>query len=181
MPSTTRHYAARFPRYAIMLAVAGLAVTTVADTAPARPRAASRPAAQSNQQAVAAATAKFYAALNTMFTGNGQPMKDTWSHAKDVVYMGPDGQYLIGWDKIEPRWTAQAAAKLGGHVNAEQLNIVAGADLGIVTCIEAGENIVNGKTEAVRLRATNVFRKEAGVWKMIGHQTDLLGYMNKPG
>ena len=179
MSSTVRHHADHLPRYAIILALAGLAVATVTDMAPARPRSASS-APQTNRQAVAAATANFYVALNTMFTGNGQPMKDAWSHAADVTYMGPDGQYLIGWDKVGPRWDAQAAAKLGGHVGAEQINIVAGTDMAVATCVEVGENIVNGKTEAVRLRATNVFRKEAGKWKLVGHQTDLLGYMNKP-
>ena len=164
-----------------MLAVAGLAVASVADSAAARPRSAVRSAPPTSQQAVAAATARFYAALNAMFTGNARPMKDAWSHAGDVVYMGPDGSYLIGWGKVGPRWDAQAAAKLGGHVDAEQLNIVASTDLAIATCIEVGANIVNGKSEPVRLRATNVFRKEAGAWKVVSHQTDLLGYMNKPG
>jgi ketosteroid isomerase-like protein len=159
----------------MMLAIAGLAVATAAGAAPA-----GKAAAKSNEPAVAAATARFYAALNTMFTGNGQPMKDAWSHAKDVTYMGPDGVYLTGWDAIGPAWNAQAAARLGGHVTPQQLHIVAGADLAVANCIESGENIVNGKTETVKLRATNVFRKEAGGWKMIAHQTDLLGYMNKP-
>ncbi len=42
----------------------------------------------SNDQAISTATDNFYSALNILFTGNGQPMKDTWSHADDVTYMG---------------------------------------------------------------------------------------------
>jgi len=30
----------------------------------------------------------------------------------------------------------------------------------------------------VQLRSSTVFRQEQGVWKVIAHQTDLLGYMN---
>jgi ketosteroid isomerase-like protein len=172
---TIRHFTRRLPRRAIMLAVAGLAVATAAGAAPAR-----KATPKTSEQAVAAAVANFYIALNAMFTGNGQPMMAAWSHGKDVTYMGPDGHYLIGWDQIGPTWNAQAARKLGGHVDAQQLHSVVGTDLAVVNCIESGENIVDGKAETVRLRATNVFRKEAGGWKLIAHQTDLLGYMNKP-
>ncbi len=43
-------------------------------------------------------------------------MKDAWSRAKDITYMGPNGFYLISWEKIEQEWNAQAASKLGGRV-----------------------------------------------------------------
>ena len=33
---------------------------------------------------------------------------------------------------------------------------------------------VKGKAEKVSIRVTNVFRKENGAWKVIGHHTDLL-------
>lgn len=133
-----------------------------------------------NEEAVAAATANFYAALNTMFTGDGQPMKDAWSRARDITYMGPNGVYLIGWEKIEQEWNAQAASKLGGRVTPQQLHTVVGADLAVINCIESGENIVNGKKETVQIRSSTAFRKENGAWKVIGHQTDLLGYMKSP-
>jgi hypothetical protein len=47
-------------------------------------------------------------------------------------------------------------------------------------CIESGENIVNGKKETVQIRSSTLFRKENGAWKVIGHQTDPLGYMDEP-
>jgi len=137
-------------------------------------------AAITNEQAVAAATAHFYAALNTMFTGDGRPMKDAWSRAKDITYMGPNGLYLIGWAKIEQEWNTQTANKLGGRVTPQQLHTVVGSDLAVITCIESGENIVNGKKETVQIRSSTLFRKENGAWKVIGHQTDPLGYMKKP-
>lgn len=134
-----------------------------------------------DEQAVSAATANFYDALNVMFTGDGQPMKDAWSHASDITYMGPNGVYLIGWEKIEQEWNSQAASKLGGRVVPRQLHAVVGGDLAVITCIESGENTIDGKKETVQIRASTVFRKEGGNWKVIGHQTDLLGYMNGPG
>ena len=124
------------------------------------------------------ATASFYAALNVLFTGNAQPMKDAWSHADDITYMGPNGLYLIGWRQIEAEWDAQGAALLGGRVTPDQLHIVVGTDLAVINCLEAGENVVDGRAETVRIRSSTVFRREAGAWKVIGHQTDLLRYMS---
>jgi len=124
------------------------------------------------------AAANFYAALNVMFSGDAQPMKDAWSHAQDITYMGPNGLYLIGWTQIEQEWNAQGAARLGGRVTPQNLHVVAGTDIAVINCVEAGENIVDGRTETVRIRSSTVFRREAGDWKVIGHQTDLLGYMS---
>ncbi len=133
-----------------------------------------------NEQAVATATARFYAALNTMFTGDGRPMKDAWSRAPDITYMGPNGRYLVGWGDIEQEWDAQTAKKLGGRVTPRQVHTIVGADLAVVTCIESGENVVDGKTETVDIRASTVFRKEDDGWKVVGHQTDLLQFLNNP-
>ena len=37
--------------------------------------------------------------------------------------------------------------------------------------------VPDGKPQAVSIRATNLFRKEDGTWKMIGHHTDLLPFL----
>ena len=132
-----------------------------------------------NEQADAVAMQNFYSALNELFTGNAQPMKDVWSHAGDISYMGPEGAYLNGWGEIGPMWDNVAAAKLGGHVAPKKVHTVSGNGLSLITCIECGENINNGKTETVQIRSSTVFRLENDKWKVIHHQTDLLGYMNK--
>ena len=133
-----------------------------------------------NEQEIGVATSDFYAALNVMFTGDGQPMKALWSHASDITYMGPNGIYLVGWDDVEKEWDAQAASKLGGKVVAKRIHQVVGTNLAVINCIETGENVINGKSETVELRSSTVFRKEDGAWKVIGHQTDKLGYMAPP-
>lgn len=76
-------------------------------------------------------------------------------------------------------WQAQAALKLGGKVEPQEIRITASRELAVVSNIEAGQNTVDGKTQTVTIRATNVFRKEGGKWKMIGHHTDLLPYLQK--
>jgi ketosteroid isomerase-like protein len=137
-------------------------------------------AGANDEQKVREAAVQFYGALNTMFTGELGPMKDVWSHASDVTYMGPGGGFQVGWDQVRPIWEAQAAKKLGGKVEPADMRVTVGRDLAVVSDYEKGENTnADGKVEKVSIRATNVFRREGGKWKMIGHHTDPLPYLAK--
>jgi ketosteroid isomerase-like protein len=127
------------------------------------------------------ATAEFYKSLNAMFTGDVAPMLETWSQADDVTYMGPAGGYQVGWEQVRAVWEAQAALNLGGKVLPEDVHVTVGQDLAVVQCREVGDNLdAEGQPLQVSIRATNVFRKENGEWKMIGHHTDLLPFLAKP-
>ena len=131
-----------------------------------------------NSEAIREAFDGFYHALNLMFTGDLEPMKTVWSHADDITYMGPSGHYLIGWSDILADWEKQAAMKLGGHVKHKDTHIIAGEDLGIVSHYAVGENVnTGGHPTEVNLRGTSTFRKENGQWKMIGHQSDKLPFL----
>jgi hypothetical protein len=55
-----------------------------------------------DEQLVKDAVAEFYSALNVMFTGDAAPMKAVWSHADDVIYMGPGGEMIQGWPAVLP-------------------------------------------------------------------------------
>ena len=130
-----------------------------------------------NRQAVMDAAAQFYRALDAMFTGELGPMLEVWSHAKDVTYMGPAGDFRVGWDQVLASWKEQAAMRLGGTVRSENMHVAVGENLAVTHNVEVGENVKDGQALKVSIRATNVFRKEGGKWKMIGHHTDLLPYL----
>jgi ketosteroid isomerase-like protein len=152
-----------------LLAMAAMALMT------ARPA----QAADDDTQAVKAAVATFHDALNTLFTGDVAPMKAIWSHADDVTYMGPVGGMQVGWSQIEPYWDKQAAKKLGGKVEPVDLHVTASPTLGVVHYYEKGENVIDGKPQPVNIRVTTTFRKEGGQWKVIGHHTDMLPFLQK--
>lgn len=123
---------------------------------------------------IRAASDGFYTALNTMFTGSVEPMNQVWSHADDVSQMGPFGERLVGWSAVGAEWKRTADLKLGGKVAAENVQVVAGTAMGFTVTEEVGQNMsADGKPVAVRFRATNVFRKEGGSWKMVHHHTDI--------
>jgi len=152
-----------------LLVVAAMALLT------ARPA----QAADDDTQAVKAANVVFHDALNSLFTGNAAPMKASWSHADDVTYMGPVGGMQVGWSQVEPYWDKQAAKKLGGKVDPVDVHITASPALAVVHYYEKGENVIDGKPQPVNIRATTTFRKEGGQWKVIGHHTDTLAYLQK--
>ena len=151
---------------------AALCAAFLVSTSPAR-------AAENNPAAVRAASNQFYAALNKLFTGDMAAMDAIWSHRKDVTYMGPGGGFRVGWDAVRKDWASQAAMKLGGSVKPAQVKITAGSDLASVSNMEEGSNFIGGKKSVVSLRATSIYRKENGQWKMIGHHTDLIPAMEK--
>ncbi len=137
-------------------------------------------ASPNDEKAVGEATAHFYSALNTMFTGEMGPMKDVWSHAPDVTYMGPGGGFQLGWEQVLAAWEEQAAKKLGGTVKAVGAQTTIAGGIAIVSNYEEGANIdPAGNPVKVSIRATNLFRREGGEWKMIGHHTDLLPFLEK--
>jgi ketosteroid isomerase-like protein len=127
-----------------------------------------------DEQGLRAANEQFYAALNAMFTGELAPMNAIWSHENDVTNLGPFGDRLVGWDAVGAEFKKEAGMKLGGRVVCRDLIVHAGKDLGYTVCVEQGENMsADGKPVVVSHRATNVFRLEAGGWKLIHHHTDL--------
>ena len=107
-------------------------------------------------------------------------MKELWSHKDDVTYMGPRGGFRLGWQDVLADWEIQAALKLDGQVEPKDMQITVGRDLAIVSNYEIGRNMtVDGKAQAVTIRATNLFRNENGKWKMMGHHTDILSFLQK--
>jgi ketosteroid isomerase-like protein len=128
--------------------------------------------------AVQQAANDFYAALNVMFTGNLGPMEAVWSHRDDVTYLGPGGDFRVGWDNVRDSWQEQADMKLGGNVEPADMRVTVGGELAVAQNREVGENThARGRRRTVSIRATNLFRKEDGVWKMIGHHADRLSYI----
>jgi len=125
-------------------------------------------------QELQAASDQFYAALNAMFTGELGPMNAIWSHSDDVSNQGPFGDRMDGWAAVGAQFKKEAEMKLGGHIESKNVIVRAGKDLGYTVCVEEGQGLkVAGKPVKVRHRATNIFRRENGQWRLVHHHTDL--------
>jgi ketosteroid isomerase-like protein len=154
----------------MMLMVAPFATAAVLGVLlPPRAAAQATPAEE-----VRRASDQFYTALNAMFTGDLGPMREIWSHDEDVTQMGPFGKRLVGWKEVEGDFQRAASMIKSGKVVAKDVLVEATADMGYTTCVEQGENIDrDGKKIAVDHRATSIFRREGGKWKLVHHHTDL--------
>ena len=130
--------------------------------------------------AVMATMAQCHTALEALFEGDAGPMEQVWSHRDDVAYMGPTGASVLGWKNLSAFFKTQAALQLGGEIKSKRKMAVLGSKLAIVYADEVGYHQTgDGQREDILIRATNVFRKEDGQWKMIGHHTDIVPSLKK--
>ena len=131
-----------------------------------------------DEQAVRKAAAQFYTALNAMLAGDPNPLKEVYSHADDVTYMGAAGDFRIGWDQVYADWQAQADMVPGGQAAPVDIHVTVGQDMAVTQNYTRGE-VKNqaGKFQKTLLRETCVFRQEDGKWKMIAHHADALPFL----
>ena len=141
---------------------------------------AGRVNAQNDEASVKEINAQFYKALDAIFKGDSEPMKAVWSHADDITYMGPDGSFQKGWDQVLAEWQKQAARNLGGKIETSDTVFNVGKTIATTHTWVKGQHVdKEGKPLMVSIRATSIFRKEGDKWKMIGHHTDTLPFLQK--
>ena len=131
-----------------------------------------------DEQTVRAAAGAFYDALRAIFEGDVAPMAAVWSHADDVTYLGANGSLCAGWPAVFAEWRAQAALKLGGSVEPVDIHVTLGPDFAATASYVRGHNFdLGGQRHEVAIRDTNLFRREDGGWKMVGHHSDPLPFV----
>jgi len=97
-----------------------------------------------------------------------------WSQADDVTIYGGWGAYEQGWAQVEPRLKWGATRYCGGHMDFELLSLTSSGDLAYSVWIERGTVRVIGQDEYRPnvLRVTQIYRREAGTWKIIHRHAD---------
>lgn len=118
------------------------------------------------------ASDRFYAALDSMLNGDAAPMADVWSHDPTVSTMHPLGGREVGWDAVRGSWEAAGQAFEGGTQEVSDLEVCVLGDTAYTTGIEHVDATIGGKSLHFDIRATNIFRREDGEWKVVHHHTD---------
>ena len=119
------------------------------------------------------ASDQFYAALNRMTNGDAGPMMEIWSHTSDVTTMYPIGGREVGWEQV--RGPREQVASMGsdGQISLKDSLIWVVGDLAYQIGTEAGEAKFGGHHVSLDQRVTNIYRREAGGWKIVHHHSDL--------
>jgi ketosteroid isomerase-like protein len=125
------------------------------------------------------ASARFYAALNGMVSGDASPMSAVWAHSGDVTTMHPIGAREVGWEQVRPVWEQVASMAKGGQIRLRDQLIRVGTDLAYEVGVEEGEIMLAGERVTFSgQRVTNIYRREGGEWKMVHHHSDPSPAMN---
>ena len=127
----------------------------------------------STEDQVRQASQQFYAALNRMANGDAGPMAEIWSHSAAVTTMHPIGSREVGWDEVKEPWRQVAGLASDGQIKLNDQLIQVSGDMAYEVGTEQGQFKLSGQQVSFDLRVTNIYRREAGEWKIVHHHTDL--------
>ncbi|HEY6421212.1 MAG TPA: nuclear transport factor 2 family protein [Candidatus Binataceae bacterium] len=120
------------------------------------------------------ATLLFYVALNSALNGDVAPMSEVWSHASDVTDFSPFGGRAVGWNQVYAQFQNEGRTNLARQVSPADMLVVVDGAMGYSVCNENSQvHTGPGVNTTLTYRATNVFRREDGKWKMVHHHADL--------
>ena len=124
---------------------------------------------------------KYNATLNEFYKGNPEPFTRLYSDREDISLLGAFGGVSVGLEEVKKHSTTRAAFFQGGHnVTLDYKVKFSKGDFGYTVGIERFEAKVGGIETRVALRATTIFRREDGTWKIIHRLGDPLVYLIKP-
>jgi ketosteroid isomerase-like protein len=113
-----------------------------------------------------------HVALGQHTGGNPRPYLELWSHADDVSLMGGVGGHQVGIAAVTELLTAAARTLNYTTWNADTLVADFGETRGFTVELEHLTREVDGETEEMSLRATTVYRREDGAWRVVHRHGD---------
>ena len=115
----------------------------------------------------------FYAAGNKLLAGDISAFEAIWSEADDISHLGPMGATYTGRTAVMEEFARESAMGFEGTLVADERRFVETAELGYMVCVERTRGMTKaGEAITADIRATTIFRKEAGHWRVVHHHTD---------
>lgn len=126
----------------------------------------------STEDEIRKASRQFYAGLNRMANGERGALADSWSHGPAVTTMHPIGGRQVGWDAVRDSFDQVAEIASDGKIRLKDQRIQVAGDMAYEVGVEHGQFKMAGHQVSLEHRVTNVYRREAGEWKLVHHHTD---------
>jgi ketosteroid isomerase-like protein len=108
--------------------------------------------------------------------GNADVYKALYSRRDDITLANPFGPPVRGWEEVSARLDLAAGNYRDGEdFQFENISTVIASDLGYTVEIERVRTRVGGSGELtpIAIRATTVFRREEGTWRVTHRHGDL--------
>lgn len=131
------------------------------------------------QDDVRQASQRFYDALNRFLNGDTAALFDIWSHSEAATTMHPIGGRQVGWEEVLQSWEQTAPLVSGGQVQLDDQILQVIGDAAYEVGVERGQIELAGERIAFEQRVTNIYRREAGGWKIVLHHTDISSAMQE--
>ncbi len=87
--------------------------------------------------------------------------------------MHPIGGRQVGWDSVRESFEQVAKIASEGRVRLDDQMIQVTGDLAYELGSERGQAKFAGQEVTLDHRVTNIYRREAGSWKIVHHHTDI--------
>lgn len=117
------------------------------------------------------------AAANAYASGDPAPVGDMSAKKGTATFFGPGGGLVIGAEKVN-RTNARGAKRFGpgGRSQFKVAQLAADGELAFWSGIQSARVRLAGQQGKIpmRLRVTEVFRREKGAWKLIHRHADML-------
>ena len=115
-----------------------------------------------------------HAAITKQSQGHPEPFLELWSHAGDVTIMAAIGGYQVGFDAVRELLTAASKTQQFDGWSAENVATVLDGSLAFTVELEHYAHTVDGEDKGITLRATQIYRREDGQWRVIHRHGDIL-------
>jgi ketosteroid isomerase-like protein len=105
--------------------------------------------------------------------GDAEPRKALWSHRDPVTLLGAFMARREGWASLDVDFD-HVASWFSDCTSYDVQLVAAGAsgDLAYTVSFESTSCSVNGEPRSYRLRATHVYRREDGEWRIVHRHAD---------
>lgn len=117
------------------------------------------------------------AAARAYVRGDAAPLAALAALHDPATFFGPGGGHRNGARDVLETYTRDATAfEEGSETHFEILHMAASGGLGYWTGFQHARARMRGRDEpiAMKLRVTEVFRREAGTWRLVHRHADML-------
>jgi ketosteroid isomerase-like protein len=114
-----------------------------------------------------------HAAITLQSQGHPESFLALWSHAQDVSIMAAIGGYQLGFEAVSDLLTAASKTQSFDGWSSDNLATIVNGDLAMTVELEHYDRTTTGEPP-MTLRATQVYRREDGQWRVIHRHGDVL-------